>query len=515
MFFLSPDLLRLRSVSIWNFSLNSYDTIDPAKASQTNGNIGSTASDHDPARSEEDVQAEINNGKCKGSPVVSQRKRMSPWRVNEATHVQESVFPNDPGRFVPEGEKVGRKGYQHTRWRIERLILPDDQHGETVAEVEDGGKQRPEQPEQGGSQPRYFDFDLVNLHLFHDRDNLVCYNSNQQATPYVQSRLKALSYVLKQCGIVRPALVGGKAGAVGAAVEASAAGAGSQEAPASFIFGDFNFRLALRPALELYCKNLRSPCRLLKVVDGVKIDAASDKDSDLDHTSSTTTTSSSISSSGNNRTKLSSSPLEIVIGEKKLDLPSPTPFLAGHAQFRQFDHELKIMTTVPISSEVRTRAGGAASLTQSAESECSTSSGRSSQISSEGQRGSDNGSVQTKPSEVGGVGDITLMEFPVQFAPSYGYSEKDRSSKGKQQQEQALGAFEATAITPLGKEKQKKAEVFAGKRLPAWTDRVLLTPSAHGMVLQDSGRDQIQYGTLGADYDMGDHKPVFLTFLLG
>ncbi|XP_069473778.1 inositol polyphosphate-5-phosphatase A-like isoform X2 [Ambystoma mexicanum] len=79
-----------------------------------------------------------------------------------------------------------------------------------------------------------------------------------------------------------------------------------------------------------------------------------------------------------------------------------------------------------------------------------------------------------------------LCEEPVLFPPSYPYSEDDT-----------------------------KPTLYGNTRCPSWCDRVLMSPCARSLIQQeDRNGGQIVYDNFGASVCMGDHKPVFLFFLL-
>ncbi|XP_054267370.1 inositol polyphosphate-5-phosphatase A-like isoform X1 [Macrosteles quadrilineatus] len=74
-----------------------------------------------------------------------------------------------------------------------------------------------------------------------------------------------------------------------------------------------------------------------------------------------------------------------------------------------------------------------------------------------------------------------LFEFPIQFPPSYPYEEDTHS--GRQ---------------------------YMQTRCPSWCDRVVLSETAKLLVHQIDDEKSIEYGSIGEETCMGDHKPVFL-----
>ncbi|XP_016841315.1 inositol polyphosphate-5-phosphatase A isoform X3 [Nasonia vitripennis] len=76
-----------------------------------------------------------------------------------------------------------------------------------------------------------------------------------------------------------------------------------------------------------------------------------------------------------------------------------------------------------------------------------------------------------------------LFEFPIGFVPSYPFEED-----------------------------VKEGTNYMQTRVPAWCDRVLLSPTAKSLVEDISSPEAIEYGIIGPTTCMGDHKPVFLQF---
>ncbi|XP_065213157.1 uncharacterized protein 5PtaseI [Planococcus citri] len=74
-----------------------------------------------------------------------------------------------------------------------------------------------------------------------------------------------------------------------------------------------------------------------------------------------------------------------------------------------------------------------------------------------------------------------LFEFPITFLPSYPFEEN--CSNGQS---------------------------YMKTRCPAWCDRVLLSMTAKQLIHLDEDNKNIEYGVIGKDSCMGDHKPVYL-----
>ncbi|XP_063993439.1 inositol polyphosphate-5-phosphatase A isoform X2 [Diachasmimorpha longicaudata] len=78
-----------------------------------------------------------------------------------------------------------------------------------------------------------------------------------------------------------------------------------------------------------------------------------------------------------------------------------------------------------------------------------------------------------------------LFEFPIEFVPSYPFEEDI-----------------------------KQGANYMQTRVPAWCDRILLSPTAKTLVENISSSDSVEYGIIGATTCMGDHKPVYLRAIL-
>ncbi|XP_044011997.1 inositol polyphosphate-5-phosphatase A isoform X1 [Aphidius gifuensis] len=78
-----------------------------------------------------------------------------------------------------------------------------------------------------------------------------------------------------------------------------------------------------------------------------------------------------------------------------------------------------------------------------------------------------------------------LFEFPIEFVPSYPFEED---------------------IT--------QGSNYMQTRVPAWCDRILLSPTANSLVQNSTSPDAVKYGIIGPTTCMGDHKPVYLHAVL-
>ncbi|XP_077266913.1 inositol polyphosphate-5-phosphatase A isoform X2 [Temnothorax americanus] len=74
-----------------------------------------------------------------------------------------------------------------------------------------------------------------------------------------------------------------------------------------------------------------------------------------------------------------------------------------------------------------------------------------------------------------------LFEFPISFVPSY--------------------PFQEDINEPVN---------YMQTRVPAWCDRVLLSPTAKTLVQDIDDSEAVEYGIIGSTTCMGDHKPVYL-----
>ncbi|XP_063233437.1 uncharacterized protein LOC134537094 isoform X2 [Bacillus rossius redtenbacheri] len=74
-----------------------------------------------------------------------------------------------------------------------------------------------------------------------------------------------------------------------------------------------------------------------------------------------------------------------------------------------------------------------------------------------------------------------LFEFPIGFPPSYPFEENEKGAKHYMQ-----------------------------TRCPSWCDRIVLSSTAKSLVRGISDSSSVEYGIIGSDTCMGDHKPVYL-----
>ncbi|XP_066589048.1 uncharacterized protein 5PtaseI [Prorops nasuta] len=81
--------------------------------------------------------------------------------------------------------------------------------------------------------------------------------------------------------------------------------------------------------------------------------------------------------------------------------------------------------------------------------------------------------------------DGRLFEFPINFVPSYPFEED-----------------------------VNEATNYMQTRVPAWCDRVLLSPAAKTLVQSISSSNAVEYGIIGPATCMGDHKPVYLRAII-
>ncbi|CAG2053791.1 unnamed protein product [Timema podura] len=79
-----------------------------------------------------------------------------------------------------------------------------------------------------------------------------------------------------------------------------------------------------------------------------------------------------------------------------------------------------------------------------------------------------------------------LYEFPISFPPSY----------------------------PFEEEEEKGPRSYMQTRCPSWCDRVVLSSSAKSLVNNILEPGSVEYGLVGPNTCMGDHKPVYLRLLL-
>ncbi|XP_064382136.1 inositol polyphosphate-5-phosphatase A-like isoform X2 [Halichondria panicea] len=243
------------------------------------------------------------------------------------THCRER-FPDD---FYP-GVKWSRKGFLHTRWRL------------------------------FGSRKLNF----VNIHLFHDDDNLVALETSPSV--YCSYRKRALEYTLSRL----------------------AASIKDISEPL-YIYGDFNFRLDFSAVVKHIMSSLNNEPQLVKETDGSVV------------------------------YRHEEGPKEDVlkVERKRFALRNGTHFTEKYKELLQYDRELK--------------------------------------------------------------GLSELRELPVEFQPSYPFSESE-----------------------------DQGTVYMEKRCPAWCDRILMNESALKLVVESPLG--CMYNMMAKTVCVGDHKPIYLFF---
>ncbi|XP_046384527.1 inositol polyphosphate-5-phosphatase A isoform X2 [Ischnura elegans] len=94
-----------------------------------------------------------------------------------------------------------------------------------------------------------------------------------------------------------------------------------------------------------------------------------------------------------------------------------------------------------------------------------------------------------------------ISEFPVTFPPSYPFEEEedDIQMEGS--------SSEGTKDCLMGAGCR-----YMQTRCPSWCDRVLMSPSAKNVINQNSEDCYLEYGVIGKNACMGDHKPIYLGF---
>ena len=130
-------------------------------------------------------------------------------------------FPQD---FFPEFPTWSRKGHLHTRWQLGDVRPRNSAIPRTQCSLRAPAADGSPRPSSQAS------FDLVNFHNFHDQDNFVSLQRDEEGdgatlSAYARARSRALAHTARSVA----AEATGEKGA----------------APALFVFGDFNFRLTL------------------------------------------------------------------------------------------------------------------------------------------------------------------------------------------------------------------------------------------------------------------------------
>ncbi|KAG8229883.1 hypothetical protein J437_LFUL009747 [Ladona fulva] len=93
----------------------------------------------------------------------------------------------------------------------------------------------------------------------------------------------------------------------------------------------------------------------------------------------------------------------------------------------------------------------------------------------------------------------SIFEFPVSFPPSYPFEEEQNAKED--------GTNGGTNDVEAG-----AGTRYMHTRCPSWCDRVLMSPIAKSIICQASDDYPLEYGVIGKNACMGDHKPVFLRF---
>ena len=145
--------------------------------------------------------------------------------IDNVELVEKQKFPLE---YFPTN-RYSRKGYLRTRWRLniqsEKLYNPHQ-----MLSNECLGKKQNSPTKSRNDGLSKTTFDLVNIHLFHDADNIRSFQSFP--SPFASCRRKALEYTLMQI-----------------ANEKTTSKTGNIKVP-FFIFGDFNFRLNAKKVVD-------------------------------------------------------------------------------------------------------------------------------------------------------------------------------------------------------------------------------------------------------------------------
>ena len=161
--------------------------------------------------------------------------------IDNVEIVEKRKFPLE---YFPT-KRWSRKGYLRTRWRIKssvdeseglKLASSTDCNNEKQISVNNSNTDNLSQPHSGAPCTT---FDLVNIHLFHDADNIKSFKTFPSV--FACCRQKALEYTLKELSDEKPT-----------------SEINDSKVP-FFIFGDFNFRLNAKKVVSTLVLNNESP----------------------------------------------------------------------------------------------------------------------------------------------------------------------------------------------------------------------------------------------------------------
>ena len=331
--------------------------------------------------------------------------------MDNAGVVEKQKFPLE---LFPTN-RWSRKGYLRTRWRIKHST--GDKENMEIQHAECTRKEREISGCNRSSNQMSSTFDLVNIHLFHDADNLTSFKTFPSV--FANCREKALKYTLDKIN----------------RRENTTSENDSFPVP-FFIFGDFNFRLNATKAVDTLINDIKkskenSPARTIpKNCDKYK-SCYSVED---------------VNSDGEDlilyRNCKLSEDIILSVGRKEFKL--------DRDQFNIFGEQWKVWKNCDFET--------------SAIKDC-------------------------------------VVEFPLNFPPTYPFEENlDLGDIGTQYME---------------------------TRCPAWCDRVLVSKLAKDKLFllfheeldtesqtALSMEEGVEYNVIGSDVCMGDHKPVYLRFLL-
>jgi inositol-1,4,5-trisphosphate 5-phosphatase len=161
--------------------------------------------------------------------------------IDNVELVEKRKFPLE---YFPTN-RWSRKGYLRTRWRIKSLV--DESEGFTSASSTECKKEKEISTNSSNennfshplSGPPCTTFDLVNIHLFHDADNIKSFKTFPSV--FACCRQKALEYTLRELSDEKPT------------------SETNDSTVPFFIFGDFNFRLNAKKVVSTLVLNNESP----------------------------------------------------------------------------------------------------------------------------------------------------------------------------------------------------------------------------------------------------------------